>query len=163
MNKTIVLFIALSIVSSIAIGQIDISKGVKVGLNFATINSNNPPPSLSSVTQFAVGGFIELKLPVGFSVEPELLYNAKGFSWQYTTTMNNSSVNVSLTETLWYLDIPILVKYYLPIPLIKISIYAAPSIGLLISAKSKVEEGGITKEGDVKNLFTASVAAKVSP
>lgn len=87
--------------------QVDVGKGIKGGLNFATVGGSDAPSSIKSTTQYSVGGFLDIKFPMGVAIQPELLYSVKG----YGETVVVSGYSYDGTQTLSYLDIPVLLKY----------------------------------------------------
>jgi hypothetical protein len=62
-----------------------------------------------------------------------------------------SNYSFSAKQTSGYLDIPVLVKYYLPGSATKFNVYAGPSIGFLLNAKVLVNENGSSTESDIKD------------
>ena len=96
MKKIIASFIILIAITSLAMGQIETSTGVKVGLNLATVGGSGVGSPVSMTTQYAVGVFEEFKLPLGFAIEPDVFYSVKGFSNEVSG--NLLGFNFTLTE-----------------------------------------------------------------
>ena len=151
MKKSIASFIILIIVSSLAMGQVETSTGVKVGLNLATIGGSSVTSPVSMTAQYAVGVFEEFKLPLGFAIEPDVFYSVKGFSNEVSGNLLGFDYTLSEKQTSGYLDVPVLVKYYLPNSAVKFNVYAGPSIGILLNAKLSVTSNGSTSENNIKD------------
>jgi hypothetical protein len=129
-----------------------IGLGIKGGVNFANVSGTDAPPNAKTLTGFAAGGYLEISLPLLFTIQPEILYSQKG------TTYDQSifGTNVKVTAKLNYLEIPVLVKYSFPVPVVKPSLYAGPAMGILLSAKAKAEAAGQSQEEDIKSQTTST-------
>ena len=148
----VAMFILL--VSTVAFGQlgIGISKGIKGGLNFATFGGSDAQSGVTSNTGLAAGVFAEISLPGPISIQPEVLYSVKGYK------LDVPGIS-STTGTYSYIDIPVLVKFYLlPLPVFKPFFFAGPSFGFLMSAKEKKDNTflGTSSEADVKYNTTGT-------
>jgi len=124
--------------------------GPKAGLNIASIAGDDADKilegqSLDSKTGFAGGLFFTYQFSNMFAIQPEAYYTMKGATY--------SEGGADLTISLDYIEIPVLVKFIIPIEgsKIKPSIFAGPSIGFNMTAKSKVEFDGETQENDFKD------------
>lgn len=129
-----------------------IGLGIKGGVNFANLSGTDAPPNSKTLMGFAAGGYLEISLPLLFTIQPEILYSQKG------TTFDQGffGVNIKTTEKLNYLEIPVLVKYSFPVPVLKPSLYAGPAMGILLSAKTKTETVGLSREEDIKSQTTST-------
>jgi len=157
--KHLFLVAVIHIVATVAaLGQINVSTGITGGLNYATYGGNDVS-NASTTTQYAVGVFAEIRLSLfPISIQPEVLYSVKGTKL-YLSALPTYVKSATIKVTTSYIDIPILIKYYLPSPVIKPFIFIGPSIGFLVSAKEEEEETGVpgmveNKEIDVKNETT---------
>jgi hypothetical protein len=148
--------IILALGTSLAVGQLETSYGVKAGLNFATVGGSSVNFTPSMTTQYAIGFFDEFHLPGGFSIDPEVYYSVKGFNEEMSSSFFGETFNISATQTSGYLDIPILVKYYLPESRVKLNIYAGPSIGFLLNAKVTANQNGSSTETDIKDSTSST-------
>jgi outer membrane protein with beta-barrel domain len=125
--------------------------GVKGGLNLSTL-TGDVADDTSSKIGFHVGGFAEIKLSEKFSIQPELLFSTQGYKYEE----NDSEFDYSYEEklNLSYLNIPVMAKFYVAE---KFSLEAGPQLGILLSAKGKVEEriGDVTvsEDHDVKDAY----------
>jgi hypothetical protein len=151
MKKIIASFIILIAATSLAMGQVETSTGVKIGLNLATVGGSGVGSPVSMTTQYAVGVFEEFKLPLGFAIEPEVFYSVKGFSDEVSGNIFGIDFTLTEKQTSGYLDVPVLVKYYLPSSAVNFNVYAGPSIGVLLNAKLTVTSNGSSSETDIKD------------
>ena len=148
MKKLFTLLFVLSIFSIMSYVQMMI--GPKAGLNMASIAGDDADQilegqTLDSRTGFAGGLFFMYQFSNMFAIQPEAYYTMKGATY--------SESGADLTISLDYIEVPILVKFIIPIEgsAIKPSIFAGPSIGFNMTAKSKVEFDGETQENDFKD------------
>ena len=127
----------------------DIKYGVKGGLNLSNLKGDYPNLSdedvkldTKSSIGFHIGGFLEYKINDKFSIQPELLISMQGNKLELTSEFYDSFYDENYKETftqtpkLYYLNIPLMLKYKL---IDKLSIEFGPQIGILLSAKSKWE------------------------
>ncbi|HET8838581.1 MAG TPA: porin family protein [Flavobacteriaceae bacterium] len=82
--------------------------GVKAGANFATITGDDFE-SPESRTAFHAGVLAELPVNERFSIQPEILYSAQGFSADGTF----GGVDYTAEYKMDYIQVPILAKIYL--------------------------------------------------
>lgn len=146
-NHFILVFI-LMIFTSISMAQFQI--GPKAGLNIANIGGNDADQilegqSLDSKTGFAGGVFFMYQFDKMFAIQKEVYYTMKGATY--------SEGGADLTISIDYIEIPLLIKFLIPVEgsNIKPSIFAGPSIGFNMAAKSKVEFEGQSDENDFKD------------
>lgn len=149
------ILLAVFFVTSCANAQM--SFGIKGGLNIATVGGADVSSIVKSRTGFSVGGYLGLSLPFLFTVQPEVLYSTKGFIMEQSFSVSGQSYTYKSTNTYSYLEIPVLVKYSLPVPVVNPSLYAGPEVGILLTAKSKFEgTGSPTVDSDVKSAVTST-------
>ena len=158
MNRIIFVGFILVATTVAAFGQIN-SLGITGGLNFATLGGSNAP-NVSIITYYAAGVFIEINVPLlPISIQPEVLYSVKGSKIGPNAVPLAGDLLSAVKITTSYIDIPILVKYYLSSHVIKPFIFVGPSIGFLVSAKQEAVsldlETSQEKEIDVKNQTTS--------
>jgi len=104
------------------------AKGVKLGLNIASISGADAPDDVESAVGLALGGFGTFTVNEAFALQPEVFYSQKG------AAQGDMSFNLS------YLDIPLLAKWTPAVQgEIKPSLYAGPSIGILLSANASMD------------------------
>jgi hypothetical protein len=144
MKKLFTLLFVFSIFSMLSYAQ------MHAGLNIASIGGDDADQilegqSLDSKTGFAGGLFFTYQFSNMFAIQPEAYYTMKGATY--------SEGGADLTISLDYIEVPILVKFIIPIQgsNIKPSIFAGPAIGFNMTAKSKVEFEGESQENDFKD------------
>lgn len=132
MKKLIIVF-TLSLFSVAAFGQAKVAIGLKAGANFANTNSLGS----ESITAFHGGLFGMVKVSK-FGIQPEILFSKQG----------EDRVN------LHYVNIPVMLKYYLPLGL---NLQAGPQFGTLL----KAEDGSGTdiKDGLKNSDISAVIGA----
>jgi hypothetical protein len=127
-----------------ALAQLGISKGLIGGVNLASLSGADVSSDMKSMTAYAAGLYVEINIPGPLSIEPEVLYSIKG--------AKADLARYTITDTYTYVDIPVLLKYFLPIPVVRTYLYAGPSYSILLSAKVKTEGSTVTNsEVDVKD------------
>lgn len=148
MKKCLILLFILTAFTSLSLAQMQI--GPKAGLNIASIGGDDADQilegqSLDSKTGFAGGLFFMYQFSKMFAIQPEAYYTMKGATY--------SEGGGELTISLDYIEVPLLFKLLIPIEgsNIKPSIFAGPSIGFNMTAKSKVEFEGESQENDFKD------------
>jgi hypothetical protein len=150
MKQSIAVLTLVLVLSGVS--QAQVGFGVKGGVNFANVGGTDAPPNSKTLTGFAAGGYLEISLPLLFTIQPEILYSQKGTTYDE----NFFGTNVKLTAKLNYLEIPVLVKYSFPVPVVKPSLYAGPAMGILLSAKATAEAAGQSQEEDIKSETTST-------
>jgi len=113
--------------------------GVKVGMGISELMTSGSPTTIVDgntqtmryfpVTTFTGGAFVSILLGGKWSLQPELVYSLQG-----ATGKPEQNYYVTATEAyrLGYLNIPVLVKYKLPLAFF---VETGPQLGLLLSAK----------------------------
>jgi hypothetical protein len=115
--------------------------GVRGGVNFATINSDEFD-SFDGRTSFHFGLMYEIQVSDMFSFQPELLYSSQGSDY--------SDIDFEGTVKLDYLNLPLMAKFYVAEGF---SLEAGPQLGFLISAKDEGESDGFTYDEDIKEFI----------
>ena len=148
MKKLYTVLLVFAVFTSISLAQMQI--GPKAGLNIASIGGDDADQilegqSLDSKTGFAGGLFFMYQFSNMFAIQPEAYYTMKGATY--------SESGADLTISLDYIEVPFLFKLLIPIEgsNIKPSIFAGPSVGFNMTAKSKVEFEGESVEDDFKD------------
>ncbi|NMM48197.1 porin family protein [Marinigracilibium pacificum] len=126
MNSTtnlirLILFIA--IILPTGINAQDIGIGIKGGMNFATINSST---NFDNRTGYQAGVYLRFGKSSRLAIQPEILYNTKGASFQ------DEEIKID------YLSVPVLVKFGVIGPLY---IEAGPQISFLTNSVREVDTG----------------------
>jgi hypothetical protein len=145
MKKLFILFSVLFLFSFVSYAQMQ--AGLKAGLNIANIGGSDADElvgqSLDSKTAFAGGVFFMYQFSDMFAIQPEAYYSMKGATYSVS--------GADLTISLDYIEIPLLLKFIIPIEgsNIRPSIFAGPAIGFNTTHKMKVEYSGTSAEMDI--------------
>ena len=155
----------LFLFASAGYGQRLLSFGVKAGVpltdafsDHTAIGVDTITHSFSSSKNYAAGVMLELRLPLGFSVEADALYRPLNL------TVDNRvlpSVTSHFSNDVDSLEFPILAKYhFLHVPVVRPYIEAGPIFRTVGSSGSYLSNGGFAMGGgvDIKLLLV-----RVSP
>lgn len=147
MKKLLVVLFALAFFSISAQAQMQL--GLKAGLNLANL-SGDDAGSPESKTGFAFGGFFTYQFSPMFAIQPEIYYSMKGAADKMTV----EGVTVDLTYTFDYIEIPLLIKFMIPIQgsNIKPAIFAGPHVAINTTAKVKAEYQDQSQEEDINDF-----------
>lgn len=123
-----------------------VGKGVKVGLNISNVTGDDADFSgadKKSRVNLAIGGFVTFGLGDTFAIQPELMYVGGGA--KYEAQVGSGSLDRKVS----FLDIPVLVKYNIPMEgSVKPSVYLGPALGIILSAEDEDQDGKTT---DIKD------------
>jgi hypothetical protein len=142
--KNIMIF--LMILSFVFIGTLsaqgNLGFGIKGGLNMAKLNVEDADVDMDEGFKLGptFGGFVTYNLNDKLAIQPEILYTAKGGSYEYSESMMGGGYDVlwdsnSELKMNW-LDIPILVAFK---PNDKIRIFAGPFLEIYLNGKADYE------------------------
>ena len=148
MTSRFALVLALAMLfSGVAFGQLGIKKGIKGGLNIATISYEGDNGDVKSRTAFAAGLFLEIDPPVfPLSLEVDALFSQKGYKSTYETVLGTTQ---ELTANLNYLDIPVLAKFSIPIaPTASYHVVAGPQMSFKLGEKFESDGNEIESDED---------------
>jgi len=147
MKKTLLpIFLILIMTATLVKAQSELRFGPTVGINFATIggkDANQLVNNLSSKTGLYIGGFMNYQFSDMFALQPEIAYSMKG------ATAADQGVNY--TFTLNYIEVPVLLKFYIPIAgasNIKPSLYAGPDFAFNVASSVEGSANGQTQTLD---------------
>jgi hypothetical protein len=137
-----------------ASGQHLLSFGIKGGLpltdafsDFSFMGVDVNSHSFSASKHFVIGPTVELRLPLGFSVEADALYRPLNLTID-THTLPLPSTHSSTDITSW--EFPILAKYhFLHTPVVKPYVEAGPIFRAAGSQGSHLSGGGFAMGGGV--------------
>jgi long-subunit fatty acid transport protein len=119
--------------------------GAKAGLNMSNITGDNSGDNKMKIG-FQVGVFANIGIAEQFAVQPELLYSAQGAKFDG----GSSELN--------YINIPIMLQY---IVAEKLRLEAGPQIGILMSAKTKIDGVGSIDSKDGTNTTDLGVGVGI--
>ena len=139
--------------------------GLKAGVNIASWRGDDADPEVFWGTDsekkprisIVVGGYSTIVLAKVFAIQPELLFTMQGvkYEWEQSPFYDN------LILKLAYIQLPVLLKFYIPMPgPVKINLFAGPHVSYNVIDKW-VEEwdvgfGEDTDDGDIDEDLTWS-------
>ncbi len=177
MKKTFLLAAILCLfIGSSAFAQIPFKVGIRGGLDIANLSFDPDLPSgwnKSSRLGYKFGAMAELGFIPMIALQIEAMYAQKGAEVETNVAVGNTTTNVKSTSTANVLEVPILLKFRLPVPgSITPYIFAGPNIAFILSSKLKAEGNGQSIETDTKDEtsstnfavdFGAGIEFKVAP
>jgi hypothetical protein len=124
--------------------------GVKAGINVSTLSKAPNLGDANSTTGFVFGGFVRTSA-AGFFIQPEVLFT------QRRGVFTDDSTKLTVTNTLTYLDVPVLFGYKLAV----FRFSAGPNFQFLMSANQDAPD--ILKDPNFSkdNFNAASVGFQV--
>lgn len=145
--------ILVLVFTSLSGAQIRFGLGLRTGLNFGTV-SLDPEPTLpqgvtkSGLTSFAVGAAAELEFARMFAAVVEPRYIMKGTKFE----QGSAKQTISTSE----LEFPIHFKVKFIQGPVRPFAFAGPNIGIVMSAKVKLEGTGNDSETDIKSTTSST-------
>ena len=136
MKKSMILIFALFLGITVIAQTKKVKLGIKAGLNLASLTFDENELNSSNKTGFIAGFMVEIPMAKNFSLQPELLYSQQGSKTSFSDRDVTNS-NFKSTINLNYLNIPVMLKYYV---LHGLSVQAGPQIGILLKANNKYED-----------------------
>ena len=117
--KKFLLFLIISGVFACHVQSQDLHFGLKAGANFSNLNisSDNVDPSLDGATNFYIGALADMGISDKSHLQTEILYSIEG----------------AQDAALYFLDFPVMYKYYL-IP--GLNLQLGPQLGILLDAEN---------------------------
>ena len=106
--------------------------GLKAGMNVSSVSESDTKSKIG----FYAGALMNAPIATNFSIQPEVLYNSKGFKFD----------GADVTANLDYISVPVMFQYNV-VP--QFYLEAGPEFSFLVSAKAK--GGGET--ADIKDSF----------
>ncbi len=119
--SVIALFMICSLQSSAQVAKF----GVTAGMNFGT--SKFTEIDVEAKAGWNAGVTCMLDLPLGFSVQPSLIYSQK-----------NSNITRSITQNMGYLEVPVSVQWGPDLLVFRPFVDITPYVGYAISNKTKI-------------------------
>jgi hypothetical protein len=160
MKKILLVSLVMLLAVSVAFSQF----GIKGGVNLATIGgADKSYGGIDPTARMGLTGGISYRIGLiaGLSIQPEVMYIQKGAIYQEDISYGNYSYSRKITLKGDYIDIPVLVKFNLPIPVFSPYIEGGVSYGILLSAKEKDEtttnvpgQTSSSDETDIKDKVT---------
>jgi len=134
MKKWVLSVICILVMTILLSPSLRAEIGFKGGLNFANQSWSAEGISLSmtSVQEPIFGAFYLARVGKYFAIQPEVIYSQKGTKYEI--------LDESLKIRLSYLEIPVLVKFYVtPEGKAQPFLFAGPALGIKLSAKGIVD------------------------
>jgi len=134
----------------------DVQFGIKVGGNMAKptgVDAQDPLATVKSRVGFTGGIFLAFNFGKVVTIQWEALYTMKGATYV--------ALDDSYTDKLYgdYIEIPLLLKIRIPLPVIQPFIFAGPSVGFKLSGKLETDgvpvDDLILKNNDYGAIFGA--------
>jgi hypothetical protein len=138
----------------------DVQFGIKAGGNMAKItgaDTHDTEGVLKNRIGFVGGIFLAFNFGKVVTIQTEVLYTMKGASFEYT------DVDETIIEKLYcdYIEIPLLLKIKIPLPVIQPFVFAGPSVGFKLSEKHELAgvplEDVLFKNNDYGAIFGAGL------
>ena len=136
MKKTIIILCTLFLSASAIAQDQKVKLGIKAGLNLATLTLDESELDSSSKAGFTAGVMVEIPMTKKFSLQPEIMYSQQGTKTSFSDSDVTNS-NYESTIKLNYLNIPVMLKYYV---IEGLSVQAGPQIGILLKANNKYKD-----------------------
>lgn len=131
--------------------------GVKAGANFSTV-AGDDIDSPAYRTGYNIGLLAEIPVAERFSLQPEVLYSAKGFDAARFDQDNFLDNDQNVEYQLDYIDVPVLAKVYLTDGL---SLQAGPSFNFKVNEQydyKPYEDGGDISFDQAQNFELGGAA-----
>ena len=137
MNKVLIILLLLTV--SVGVMYAQMRFGGRAGLNLANVGGDNDMEDVDNRIGFHLGVMAQHTLMPNMLIQPELIYTNKGYYSEGTEVISGVSVDYEQTVKLDYIEIPLLIKYDLPMNNMAIQPYIGPSLGFLLLAEVEAE------------------------
>ena len=128
--------------------QVQLAVGLKGGLNFAKLDGHSTvTQNYGSRTGYHLGAYAMLKISK-FALQPEIIFSRQGQSFSYNSQ--------SLSSNYDYINIPIMIKFYLAAGL---NLQVGPQFGFLAGAKGDVINSSgpaVSVDQDIRHFVKSS-------
>ena len=161
MKRLMTVLVIVAIVGLAALPQTaaaSVQFGIKVGANMAKptgADVQNPLETIQSRVGVTGGIFLAFNLGKVVTIQWEALYTMKGATFV--------ALDDSYTDKLYgdYIEIPLLLKIKIPLPVIQPFVFAGPSVGFKLSEKAELDgvplDMVILKNNDYGAIFGAGL------
>ncbi|HUT08706.1 MAG TPA: porin family protein [Candidatus Latescibacteria bacterium] len=165
MKRLMTVLVIAAVVGLAALPQpaaADVQFGIKLGGNMAKVtgaDAQDIEGTLKSKVGFTGGIFLAFNFGKVITIQWEALYTMKGAAFEYT------DLEDTYTEKLYgnYIEIPLLLKIKIPLPVIQPFVFAGPSVGFKLSEKIQINgediplEEKLLKNNDYGAIFGAGL------
>lgn len=122
-------------------------------MTFMTLGGADVEEDFDRRTGFMIGGFAQLDFVGPFALQPEVLYIQKGASQEADV----QGTTLTGTTKLDYIEIPVLVKFQLPVGgVFSPNLIAGPTLGFNVTAEAELEGGGQSETEDVSDSVSTT-------
>jgi hypothetical protein len=133
--------------------------GIKAGGNMSTItgaDAQNIETTLKHKVGFVAGVFVAFNMGSVFTLQIEGLYTMKGVDGTYFDPDTSTAYNEKLSAN--YVEIPLLLKFRIPTPLVSPFVFLGPAVGFKLSEKVTMlgetsTTAGFFKKNDYGAIF----------
>ena len=127
------LFILLAVLVIAGNAEAKIRVGLKGGLNFSSLSfSSSVLETYESRTGWHAGAMLNIGLPLGLSLQPELLYSSKG--------VNEVIAGVSSSKSFDYAELAVDLQWGISLPLVRPFVSLTPYVGYAIGSDYPMSE-----------------------
>ncbi len=123
MKKSILSILMVVVLAGAAMGQAEVSLGIKGGANFANLDVSDFSGSLKNKTGFHGGAFALFKF-AKFGIQPELIFSQQGSKIRFDAEDIEGSFD--------YINIPVILKLY---TVLGLNLQIGPQFGFLSKAE----------------------------
>ncbi len=131
-KQMIGLILIMTMVSFVSSALADVQFGLRAGANSARITGQDIQEfsdTIKNKSGLVAGIFFSINLGKALTIQPEILYTMKG------TTLSDPNPEYSGKLYADYVEIPLLLKLKIPLPLLKPVVFAGPSVGFKLREK----------------------------
>ena len=150
MKKLFTLIAVLVASVTVANAQIGIIGGVTS--NTTNINTDDFMENLKGINLYHVGVVAKIPLPIGFAIQPELLYQMKGADLAQTVetvseTGDPSQVSTEFDTKTGFAELNLGLQWGLDLAVIRPFVFAKPFVGYQLTSDDEFDAGEVLKEG----------------
>jgi len=107
--------------------------GLKGGMNISSIAGDDALASSDPIVGVHIGAMVQYPLSPALIFQPEFIYTQKGHSYKF----NVADVFTKHAVSLDYLEVPLLLKFNLPVGIVQIQPFAGAALAYMIRASDK--------------------------
>jgi Outer membrane protein beta-barrel domain len=155
MKKILLVSLAMLLAVSAAFSQFGIKGGIDLG-TFSGADKSRDGVDPTHETGFAGGISYRIGLIAGLAIQPEVMYIQKGAVYKTDVSDGIYSTSQQATLKIDYIEIPVLIKFNIPLPVVSPYIEGGVSYGIPFLAKEKDEQTtnvpGLTSTSSETNI-----------
>jgi opacity protein-like surface antigen len=146
-TKVVLIGLGLICMASATHAETTVDFGVKGGLNFANLSTDNGFEiedsvfvDMNSRMGMAGGAFVAFNVAKGVAIQAEFLYSQKGAKFDTTLMVETIPVDAEFTFKLDYIEIPVLLRYSIPTQSsVSPVLFAGPALAIKSTSKLKLK------------------------